>query len=185
MSVKSKYEENTYTNGHTTVWGSFFHKGAWSWGYADDHSLLKNSYNTGANGRAANDASNSQRFGTGAAGSGALESQRAMLKATAAQAGGETLRGAVPDKRSELYGDADKNVELDAEKLKAAIAKEEEFQRRAKEGGGGGLEGDKKRKYNSMESTEVTKEEMEAYRLTKAKENEFAWKEGELLEYKK
>jgi hypothetical protein len=36
-----------------------FHKGAWMWGYADDHSLLKQSYCTGETGRIA--------YGTGQA----------------------------------------------------------------------------------------------------------------------
>jgi len=172
-------------NGHTTVFGSFFHKGAFSWGYADDHSLLKSSYCTGAGGRAANDTTNAQRFGTGVAGSAAVEQQRAMLQATTAASGAAGSSGNPMKKRSELYGEADGSVELDPEKLKAAIAKEEEFQRRAADPNSG--KGDNnKRKYNSMESTEVTAEEMEAYRLTKKKEgDEFGWKEGELLDYKK
>jgi pre-mRNA-processing factor SLU7 len=37
----SKYQEDIFINGHTTVWGSFFHKGAFRWGYADDHSLIR------------------------------------------------------------------------------------------------------------------------------------------------
>ena len=43
------------SNGHSTVWGSFFHVGAMRWWYADNHLLLQNSYRTGENGRRAND----------------------------------------------------------------------------------------------------------------------------------
>jgi len=76
----SKYIENTFINGHKTVFGSFFHKGAFRWGYADDHSLLKNSYCTGINGRRANDDANLMRYGNGMQGSAALAQAREVLK---------------------------------------------------------------------------------------------------------
>jgi pre-mRNA-processing factor SLU7 len=187
--AKSKYEEDLHVNGHTTVYGSFFHKGAWSWGYRDDHSLLKSSYCTGEKGRAANDESNSQRFGTGGTGSAQVEQSRALLEAVGKAKGGSGAGGTgagTVGKRSDLFGEGGKDVALDQEKLKAAIAKEEEFQRQAKAGGASGGGGSGKRKYTSMENTEVTAEEMEAYRLTKKKDgDEFGWKEGELLEYDK
>ena len=80
VALKSKYEEDVFINGHTTVWGSYFHKGAFRWGYADDHSLMKKSYCTGENGRKANDEANEMRYGTGVAGSAALAQAREMLK---------------------------------------------------------------------------------------------------------
>jgi len=46
--VKSKYEEEVYINNHTTVWGSYWENG--KWGYKCCHSLIKNSYCTGAAG---------------------------------------------------------------------------------------------------------------------------------------
>ncbi|KAK3336996.1 Pre-mRNA splicing Prp18-interacting factor-domain-containing protein [Cercophora scortea] len=49
--VKSKYAEDVLVNNHTSVWGSW-----WSdfrWGYACCHSLSKNSYCTGEQGRLA------------------------------------------------------------------------------------------------------------------------------------
>ena len=57
-NLQSKYEEDVHINGHTSVWGSYFHRGAFRWGYADDHSLMRNTYCTGAAGRAANDEAN-------------------------------------------------------------------------------------------------------------------------------
>lgn len=38
----SKYHEDVYRNGHTTVWGSFYHK-SFGWGYKCCHSFDKNS----------------------------------------------------------------------------------------------------------------------------------------------
>ncbi|GMH96779.1 hypothetical protein TL16_g13319, partial [Triparma laevis f. inornata] len=61
--AKTKYAEDVHPNGHRCIWGSYFHKGAFRWGYADDHSLLKSSYCTGANGRIANDEANALKYG--------------------------------------------------------------------------------------------------------------------------
>eukprot|EP00519_Triparma_laevis_P007417 CAMPEP_0182508682 /NCGR_PEP_ID=MMETSP1321-20130603/25476_1 /TAXON_ID=91990 /ORGANISM="Bolidomonas sp., Strain RCC1657" /LENGTH=482 /DNA_ID=CAMNT_0024714795 /DNA_START=74 /DNA_END=1519 /DNA_ORIENTATION=- len=52
--VKTKYSEDVHPNGHACVWGSYFHSGAFRWGWRDDHSLLKSGYYTGVNGRKAN-----------------------------------------------------------------------------------------------------------------------------------
>lgn len=40
--IMSKYEEDSYINNHTSVWGSFWHGG--KWGYKCCHSYIKNSY---------------------------------------------------------------------------------------------------------------------------------------------
>jgi pre-mRNA-processing factor SLU7 len=79
--IETKYEEDVFTNGHSTVWGSYFHKGAFQWGYADDHSMMKNSYCTGETGRLVNDEANEMQYGTGKAGTAALAQARGMLKA--------------------------------------------------------------------------------------------------------
>ncbi len=63
--------------------------------------------------------------------------------------------------RSELYGTDAAATDLDEEKLKEARRKQRAFQK-------GKVEtDDRKRKYNSMEGAEVTKEDMEAYRMEK------------------
>ena len=51
--AKSKYAEDVLINNHTAVWGSYFDRRRFKWGFADDHSTEKNSYSTGAAGRAA------------------------------------------------------------------------------------------------------------------------------------
>jgi hypothetical protein len=45
--------------------GYYFHKGAFRWGFADDHSLIRNSYYTGVTRRAANDEANALQYGDG------------------------------------------------------------------------------------------------------------------------
>ena len=175
VALKSKYEEDVFINGHTTVWGSYFHIGAFRWGYADDHSLMKNSYCTGINGRKANDEANGMRYGTGVAGSAALAQAREMLKAIPE---GERKAGVAPPAMSKLYGEADQNATLDKEKLDLALKKAEKKE----------VADDRKRKYNSMNSeVDVTQEEMEAYRMRKDREMDPMAKlaeSGELLDYK-
>ncbi|CAB9522866.1 splicing factor SLU7 [Seminavis robusta] len=181
VALKSKYEEDVLQNGHWTVWGSFFHKGAFQWGYADDHSLMKNSYCTGENGRKANDDANAMRYGTGKAGSAALAQAREMLKAIPATKRGEGGDASKPPTSSKMYGEADQNVTLDQQKVKEALKKVEKSKLEAKD--------DRKRKYNSLnpDSYDVTEEEMEAYRLRKETKSDPMANIGsdELLDYKK
>ena len=178
VNLKSKYDEDVMINGHTSVWGSFFHKGAFRWGYTDDHSLLKNSYCTGLNGRIANDEANELKFGTGVAGSAALAQAREMLKAIPQADKG---KGLVSTRltNSKMYGEADQFASFDKEKLKAAMLQEEEHSTKRDEN---------KRKYNSLGSeVDVTEEQMEAYRLKKGRSDDPMAKLGtdEILDYKK
>lgn len=178
VAQKSKYEEDIFTNGHTTVWGSYFHIGAWSWGYDDDHSLMKSSYCTGLVGRQANDEANEMQYGTGVAGSAALAQARGMLKASRAASSNQAKSMEPPSSRSRLYGEADQKAQLDRDKVQAAMAK---LEREEKEARGG------KRKYNSMNAeVDVTEEEMEAYRLRKEVSSDPMAKisSDEILEYK-
>ena len=182
VAQKSKYEEDIFTNGHSTVWGSFFHIGAWNWGYSDDHSLIKSSYCTGLVGRKANDEANEMRYGTGLAGSAALAQARGMLKASSA-AGSSSKNNAMdpPSSRSKMYGEADQKAELDKNKVKAALEKLDREEKDANKS-------NSKRKYNSMNAeTEVTEEEMEAYRMRKGNRSDPMDKiaSDEILEYKK
>ncbi|ACI65401.1 predicted protein, partial [Phaeodactylum tricornutum CCAP 1055/1] len=145
-AISSKYEEDILSNGHTTVWGSYFHKGAFQWGYADDHSLLKASYCTGENGRIANDEANEMRYGTGVAG-----------------ARNESKLSSAPVNRSKLYGEANPKAQLDEAKLKEALSKEVPKE----------IVDDRKRKYHSMNAeVEMTEEDMEAYRLLKDRKSD-------------
>lgn len=182
VALKSKYEEDILINGHWTVWGSYFHKGAFQWGYADDHSLLKNSYCTGDNGRKANDDANAMRYGTGVAGSAALAQAREMLKAipSSQRPAGQTGKSERPTS-SKMYGEADQSATMDEAKLQAALKKVDKSKTEAKD--------DRKRKYNSLnpDSYDVTEEEMEAYRLRKETTSDPMANIGsdEILDYEK
>ena len=177
VALKSKYEEDVFINGHTTVWGSYFHRGAFRWGYADDHSLMKNSYCTGENGRKANDEANEMRYGTGVAGSAALAQAREMLKSIPTE---ERKAGVAPPTMSKLYGEADQHAEFDKEKLENALKKVDKRRKEPSD--------DRKRKYNSLSAEiDVTEEEMEAYRLRKENSSDPMAKlanSDEVLDYK-
>ncbi|KAL7544676.1 hypothetical protein ACHAWF_008044 [Thalassiosira exigua] len=179
--VPCKYEEDVVSNAHTAVWGSYFHKGAFKWGYADDHSLIRSSYGTGANGRIANDESNELQYGSGVAGSAMLASARKMLEAVPKSngAGGDAFH---PNRQSKLYGEAlDQHKDFDKEKVEEAMRRQRRQEEEAAKMGG-------KRKYNSLSAeVDVTEEDMEAYRLRKGRgaEDPMANNGEELLEYKK
>ena len=59
--MKSKYPEDVYINNHTSVWGSWWKN--FEWGYACCHSVLKNSYCTGEEGKHAFEEAEKQRTG--------------------------------------------------------------------------------------------------------------------------
>jgi pre-mRNA-processing factor SLU7 len=186
MPIPCKYEEDIHINGHTAVWGSYFHKGAFKWGYADDHSLIRSSYGTGLNGMMANDESNELQYGSGVAGSAMLASARKMLEVIPKAAiVGENDKFR-PNQQSKLYGEVvDQHKEFDSEKMKAALRRQQ--LRQDKEDAAIAL-GDKKRKYNSFSAElDVTEEDMEAYRLSKGRgvEDPMANMGEELLDYEK
>ena len=151
-SVKSKYEEDVFVNNHDCVWGSFFCVRSFRWGYRDDHSAVRNSYSTGAAGREANDAA--------AAGLVDVRQQRAMLEAKPAD-----QRAAPLAIKADLYGDdAATGAALDEDKLREAMKRQA-----AADKAPAGDDDDRKRTYNSMKSTDVTVEDIEAYRRTRQK----------------
>ena len=121
-AIPSKYEEDVYINGHTTAWGSFFHKGAFAWGYDDDHSLMKMSYCTGDAGRRANDEAHALQYGTGVAGSAELAQARSMLQKQQQQQEEKNAKhSAAHVSRSKLYGEADPHAQLNAGKVQDAL----------------------------------------------------------------
>jgi pre-mRNA-processing factor SLU7 len=157
-------------NGHTSVFGSYFHRGAFTWGYHDDHSLMKQSYCTGLKGRIANDEANEQQYGTGQAGTAELAQARTLIAKPAAERSKQQQIT-----KSKLFGEADRDAKLDAVKVQEAATKLSEEERKAA-----------KRKYNSMDQVEMTEEMMEAYRLQKGTKSDPMAKLGsdDLLDYK-
>jgi pre-mRNA-processing factor SLU7 len=59
--VKSKYAEDVFINNHTSIWGSWWSN--FRWGYACCHSLVKNSYCTGEEGKKAFEEADQLRTG--------------------------------------------------------------------------------------------------------------------------
>jgi pre-mRNA-processing factor SLU7 len=172
VSTKSKYNEDVFSNGHTTIFGSYFHKGAFRWGFADDHSLIRNSYCTGINGRAANDEANSLRYGDGRDGSVELAQMRQILNlgaSSSSSTGNVKNTSSVADtlNKSSLYGEAKQFANLEKDKVDMALRKLQEEEHSF-------ANDSRKRQYNSGSAScyEVTAEDMEAYRLKKSRGGE-------------
>eukprot|EP00602_Paraphysomonas_sp_CaronLab_P004398 CAMPEP_0185033266 /NCGR_PEP_ID=MMETSP1103-20130426/22034_1 /TAXON_ID=36769 /ORGANISM="Paraphysomonas bandaiensis, Strain Caron Lab Isolate" /LENGTH=511 /DNA_ID=CAMNT_0027569477 /DNA_START=307 /DNA_END=1842 /DNA_ORIENTATION=- len=181
--ARTKYEEDVFINNHTSVWGSYFNKKRMQWGYQCCHSLVKNSYCTGAKGRETNDAESSQ-------GVAMLQAQQ-MLNSIKPKDNDKKESKSRITKRSDVYGESDPALAagLDESKVQAAMQRLKE----EKEGNGSNsVEGDdRKRSYNSMKTVDVTAEDMEAYRRIKTKREDpmaaFIGEGGDsevLLEYK-
>jgi len=84
-----------------------------------------------------------------------------MLEAKSQEERNVNAAAAKLTSRSELYGEQ-LAPKLDAKKLEAAVARQKAFEAAPVE------TDDKKRGYNSFASTDVTPEDMEAYRMAKA-----------------
>jgi len=169
--VRSKYEEDIQINNHATVWGSFFDTRSGKWGFGCCHSVIKQSYCTGMEGRKANGEYSEALLSAG----GSRKREEEQEEGEEGEGGKEKKKKKKKSKltgemttRSELYGsDAGAAVlELDAKKLKEAVKRQEAFQKEGVEAD------DRKRGYNVKgggggEGGEVTKEDMEAYRLVR------------------
>ena len=149
-AAKSRYEEDVFLQNHTTVWGSFWEAGRW--GYACCKSFVKNSYCTGKQGAAA-----------------ALESENMMANNVANKRAAEEANekrakshlDATTGKPGDLWGSEVKDdVQLDPEKLLEALKRQDDPRH-------GGKSGKNKRGYNVSHDSQVTAEDMEAYRMKK------------------
>nr|XP_058958334.1 pre-mRNA-splicing factor SLU7-like [Pocillopora verrucosa] len=159
--AKSKYEEDVYTNNHTSVWGSYWQEGRW--GYACCHSFVRNSYCTGESGKASSATGNNPP----------ITSAARMIQE--AEENGKTLlelhqENRKRGKKREKSVDED-DEEVKKEKLNKALRKEE---RNQKEADRLLAMDERKRPYNSLKGDyhEVTEEEMEAYRMKRRQEDD-------------
>uniref|UniRef100_A0A6U4RSM2 Pre-mRNA-splicing factor SLU7 n=1 Tax=Hemiselmis andersenii TaxID=464988 RepID=A0A6U4RSM2_HEMAN len=163
--LNTKYEEDRMINNHTAVWGSFWHNG--QWGYKCCCAFVRNSYCTGEAGAAAFAKQKGERIGM----SPIYESATMMagqMRETIAKAAekkddkkkddGSESKKVAPGERNEGKAVED----FDQDRLKKALKREENLAKMDHTE----LD-DRKRKYNSMGSYEVTEEEMEAYMLKK------------------
>eukprot|EP00842_Homolaphlyctis_polyrhiza_P004712 jgi/Hompol1/5241/HPOL_004274-RA len=171
-SLKSKYEEDIYPLNHTSVWGSWWEAG--KWGYACCHATLRAAY---CGGQAAieaakaahqhltansNNNSSSHADNTSPPKKSLLDQyvQRAAKTGTVTS---KSTESSLPSRKRLGEGD----VTIDSDKLKEAIDAERKRKLAARdEGDNDGRFSRIKQKYNSnRETTELTEEQLEAYRL--------------------
>ncbi|KAJ3023603.1 mRNA splicing protein [Thoreauomyces humboldtii] len=178
-AVKSKYEEDVLPLNHTQIWGSWWKDG--QWGYGCCHNVTRSAYCTGQAGIEASRAS-VQLMAANTNNAGATssdkqeEEQKTLLEQYVLRAAKEGPsqdrldRQKAQKSRSDRLGEGE--VTIDAEKLKKAFDAEKkrkqqlaEFEEEERAGGGR-----KKGKYGGdKETTEVTEEELEAYRMSRSK----------------
>jgi pre-mRNA-processing factor SLU7 len=178
--IRTKYEEDVYTNNHTSVWGSYYNRARATWGYACCHSCMRNAFCTGAKGRVANDAANSE----------AVDAFQARKMLESVKRDGASASASALTKRSDIFGESSASAvsQLDAEKLAQAKRRAEEANAIQSSSSGNHASGEeRKRGYNSMQPVDVTLEDMEVYRMKKVKADDpmAALLESDtLLEYK-
>ncbi|XP_015775272.1 PREDICTED: pre-mRNA-splicing factor SLU7-like [Acropora digitifera] len=163
--AKSKYEEDVYTNNHTSVWGSYWQEGRW--GYACCHSFIRNSYCTGDAGKETSASRQRPQI------TEPLTNAAKMIQE--AEQNGKTLmeihqENRKKGKKREKSVDED-DEESKREKLNKALRKEERHQQEAER-----LLAidERKRPYNSLkgDNLDVTEEELEAYRLRRQQQDD-------------
>eukprot|EP01025_Chloroclados_australasicus_P057074 TRINITY_DN7104_c0_g2_i12.p1 TRINITY_DN7104_c0_g2~~TRINITY_DN7104_c0_g2_i12.p1 ORF type:complete len:350 (-),score=52.86 TRINITY_DN7104_c0_g2_i12:1255-2304(-) len=162
--VRSRYEEDILINNHTTVWGSYWVDG--QWGYACCHQMVKNSYCTGAKTLPSESPEGLKQKGDSAGNSQSPEARK--------------NQSTLLEINKQVWGDAEHEQELDEEKLKLALKREEARQK------GQGVElDDRKRGFHSLKAddTNVCAEDMEAYRLKRIRADDpiLAFKGKDLL----
>ena len=86
--AKSKYEEDVHAHNHTCIWGSFFDRQTFKWGYADDHATIRNAYGTGEAGKQARLAAAAGAHAGGASLAHFQQQQQQHIAAAAAHVGG-------------------------------------------------------------------------------------------------
>ncbi|DBA94522.1 hypothetical protein WJX77_001894 [Trebouxia sp. C0004] len=156
IKAHSRYEEDVHPNNHTSVWGSWWEGG--QWGYACCHQSIKNSYCTGEAGLVAAEAQADQMQ---------LNIERKAEEDKAREENGDNVEGRRPT--NGVWGtDVGEDVELDKQRLEEALRKLDERDKKQIE------VDDRKRKYNSLQTDGEmpTEEEMEAYRMKKARDED-------------
>lgn len=179
-----------YLGNHVSVWGSWYNLSSGQWGFACCHSTISNSYCTGEAGIQASQASSARDLLAAAASSSSSSNAASTSSKPPAESSSSTTSAAAAAerdhdvdrrqdtayaKKKQQLGEGD--IELDKDRLAIAL-KEEKRKRRG--GGGDDDEGeeewqrDKKRKYGGSSSynTEVTEEELEAYRMARVASTE-------------
>ncbi|EIW66761.1 hypothetical protein TREMEDRAFT_34550, partial [Tremella mesenterica DSM 1558] len=150
--VRSKYDEDVYINNHTSVWGSWFDRSTAQWGFACCHSIISGSYCTGAAGKSATESSSAAALLSSAAEKARIEHQSDKKRKDRDESTSTNYA------QTRLRIEDGEEVELDKGRLKKAI--EEEKRRK-------GLGEEEAWKDSKKKTTEVSQEELEAYRLSR------------------
>jgi len=148
---RTKYAEDVLIGNHTKPWGSFFDRSARKWGFACCHQLQRQAYCLG----------HPPPKAVMAPPSGDMPPPEAVPFIR------EQLEAAPAPSKKEQRAKEKKEEEESAARLKAALADEDKRAKKSKE-----EDADRKRKYNSMESTDVTEEQMEAYKMKKMRDDD-------------
>lgn len=155
--AKSKYPEDVFPNNHTSVWGSWYDKESGQWGFACCHSLISRSYCTGEAGKEANQASTASALLASKDEDAEPEEEKPVK--SLAEMHRERMEALKDKKKSDNDQSREASADdLDKERLKRAVAEE---RRRKRMGEEEAWEATKKAK------TDVTEEEMEAYRMSR------------------
>ncbi|KAJ9100531.1 mRNA splicing protein [Naganishia friedmannii] len=166
--AKSKYDEDVMINNHTAVWGSWYDLSTGVWGFWCCHSTVKGSYCTGHAGIEANQESSAASLIASAAAREQERQERAEKSLAEQHLDKLATSGGKPAPTSssnaqfkkQRVGEQTDDIALDREKLRSAL--EVERKRKAL-GDEDAWKGTKKTK-----TTDVTEEEMEAYRLSRS-----------------
>ncbi|KAK9822076.1 hypothetical protein WJX74_005415 [Apatococcus lobatus] len=160
VKAQSCYEEDVLINNHTCVWGSWWQEG--TWGYACCHQSIKNSYCTGEAGLAAAEETALQMQQNLEHKAAEQQARAAALDSSSEPSSSKQLDLAA--KKGIWGSEVSEDVQLDKDKLQAALKKAAEKEQEEAEND------ERKRKYNSMShDTEVTNEDMEAYRMVRSR----------------
>jgi len=151
---KTKYAEDVHVGNHSQVWGSYFDKASRQWGYACCRQCSRQAYCvpislTKAKSNPIEDAKLMPPPGM------VLMEAPQMLEAPAKL---------TKQQKKEKKEKEEKESEA---RLKAALEAEDRTKRQDED-----EDSDRKRSYNSMKTTDVTDEEMEAYKMKKVRDDD-------------
>ncbi|UOH80882.1 pre-mRNA-splicing factor SLU7 [Cryptococcus neoformans] len=165
--ARSKYDEDVYINNHTAIWGSYYDLSTSQWGFACCHSVLPGSYCTGDAGKLANASSSASALIASSSERAQIEEAAEKERKSLAEqrledlASGKAKKGKERELDLPQYGkrpEDGEDLDLDKGRLKNALKEEK---KRKKMGEDEAWQQAKKGK------TDVTQEELEAYRLSK------------------
>ncbi|WWC88673.1 pre-mRNA-splicing factor SLU7 [Kwoniella dendrophila CBS 6074] len=169
---RSKYDEDVYLNNHTAVWGSYYDISNGIWGFACCHSTTSGSYCTGEAGKTANQTSDIKSLLESSERIKEIEEKGEKERKSLTEQHLESqAKGKGKEKEKDIERDVPKygnrpddllnedKVDLNKDKLKKALEQEKKRKQ---------LNEQEAWEQNKKSKTDVTQEEMEAYRLSRS-----------------